>query len=144
MSRRPPFQFAALPRGLAAADEGLALATGSLDTYFVAELHRIRGALLLIEPADAMAAEAALREALAVARAQGAPELELRAAVPLGASARADGQQRRVPCSPNMSLVPPERGVVPICSMRRRCSRRSPDGMWTAALARSRRRARNG
>jgi class 3 adenylate cyclase/predicted ATPase len=71
-------------QGLAAIDEGLALAAKHLDTYFVAELHRIRGALLLLEPADPDAAEAALRQALAVARAQGAAELELRSAVGLG------------------------------------------------------------
>jgi len=70
--------------GLAASDEGLALAAGHLDRYFVAELHRIRGQLLLLDAADPAAAEAAFRHALAVADAQGAPELALRAAVPLG------------------------------------------------------------
>jgi predicted ATPase len=70
--------------GLAAADEGLALAAGHLDTYFVAELHRIRAALLLLGPAEPAAAEAALRDALAVADRQGAAELGLRAAVALG------------------------------------------------------------
>ena len=71
-------------RGLAAADEGLALAARHLDTYFTAELHRIRGALLLLEPGDPDAAEGALRQALDVAVQQGAAELELRAAVGLG------------------------------------------------------------
>jgi adenylate cyclase len=71
-------------QGLAAVDEGLSLAAAHLDTYFVAELHRVRAALLLLEPADADVAEAALRQALAVAETQGAPELALRAAAPLG------------------------------------------------------------
>jgi adenylate cyclase len=71
-------------QGLAAADEGLALAARHLDTYFTAELHRIRGALLLLEPADPAAAEAALCQAVAVAGQQDAAELALRAAVGLG------------------------------------------------------------
>lgn len=84
-------------RGLAAADEGLALAAEHLDTYFVAELYRIRGALLLLEPSDADAAEAALRQALTVAKTQQAAELALRAAIGLGRllAARGHGTEAR-------------------------------------------------
>lgn len=71
-------------RGLAAAAEALALAARHLDGYFTAELHRLRGALLLLAPADPDAAEAEFRAALRIARAQGAAELELRAAAALG------------------------------------------------------------
>ena len=70
-------------QGLAAVDEGLALTAKHLDTNYAAELHRLKGELLLLEPADRAAAEACFRRALDVARAQDARFHELRAALSL-------------------------------------------------------------
>jgi predicted ATPase len=66
--------------GLAAVNEALALADASGQHYWTAELHRLKGALVL-QGGDRSGAEASFREALAVARRQGAKSLELRAAM---------------------------------------------------------------
>jgi predicted ATPase len=72
--------------GLQALDEALALVQGSRRFFYEAELHRLRGTLLLqTGAADAAAqAEACYREAVAVAQRQCARSLELRAATSLG------------------------------------------------------------
>ena len=70
--------------GLASIAEGIALGEGTRQLYWLAELYRLRGVLLLgRSAADRPAAEAALRQALAIARRQEAPSWELRAAIDL-------------------------------------------------------------
>jgi hypothetical protein len=71
-------------RGLAALDEGLALVAKHLDTYFAPELHRLKGDLLLLEPADPAGAESCYRRALDLGRTLKSPYHELRAATSLG------------------------------------------------------------
>ena len=70
-------------------DEGLdtiaeALAVAENTGYYAAELHRIKGALLMQQAgADVSRAEACLQQALTIARRQEAKSLELRAAMSL-------------------------------------------------------------
>jgi predicted ATPase len=71
-------------QGLATVDEALAAAENSGECYYVAELHRLRGELLLI--ADASnddQAERCFRTSIDVARRQGARSWELRGATSL-------------------------------------------------------------
>jgi hypothetical protein len=83
--------------GLAAVKDGLALVQTSLDRYNVAQLHRMNG-LLRQAMGDADGAAASLREAIAVARRQGALWFELQAATDLarqlGESGRREEGQR--------------------------------------------------
>ncbi len=72
-----------LAEGLAVTRESLALSETLLDVNCDAELLRLEGELLRAS-GDAEAAEAALRKALDVARAQGARAFELRIATSLG------------------------------------------------------------
>jgi predicted ATPase len=69
--------------GLAALDEALAASRAHHERWWDAELHRLRGELLLAQGAEAGDAEAALCRALEIARSQGARSLELRAAMSL-------------------------------------------------------------
>jgi class 3 adenylate cyclase/tetratricopeptide (TPR) repeat protein len=69
--------------GLMMVEEGLALTSRHLDRYFEAELHRLHGLLLALEPAAPEAAEAALGRALALAKSGAANALVLRALVSL-------------------------------------------------------------
>jgi predicted ATPase len=69
--------------GLAVVKEGLSIADAG-DRYSLPEIHRVRGGLLLDRSAaDRDAAEAAFREAIAIARSQQSRLLELRAATSL-------------------------------------------------------------
>jgi predicted ATPase/class 3 adenylate cyclase len=75
---------AARPReGLAVLDEALVVANRTGEVYWNAELHRLRGELILAEAGSA-ASEACFRQALETARRQQATSLELRAAMSLG------------------------------------------------------------
>jgi adenylate cyclase len=65
--------------GLAAIAEAFVFAERTDERYLEAELHRLRGELLLLEP-HVEAATGAFERALAIARRQGARSLELRAA----------------------------------------------------------------
>jgi len=69
--------------GLTVLDQAEAAIVGSNERYYEAELHRVRGELLLAEggPEAAARAEASLERALAVAVAQGARSWELRATI---------------------------------------------------------------
>jgi class 3 adenylate cyclase/predicted ATPase len=71
--------------GLALLDDADATVEHTHDRYWEAEIHRLRGRLLLAtaEPAAPASAEACYRRALEVAHRQGARSLELRAAVSL-------------------------------------------------------------
>jgi predicted ATPase len=69
--------------GLACIDEALSEARTHNERWWDAELHRLRGELLLMHGADASDVEAALLRAIEIARAQQARSLELRATMSL-------------------------------------------------------------
>jgi DNA-binding SARP family transcriptional activator len=69
--------------GLRVVDEALAEAEVRGERFWDADLHRVRGELLLAAGAESSAAETAFGAALEIARGQGARSLELRAAVGL-------------------------------------------------------------
>jgi predicted ATPase len=69
--------------GLACIDEALAEARTHNERWWDAELHRLRGELLLLHGADASDVEAALLRAISIARSQQARSLELRATMSL-------------------------------------------------------------
>jgi len=72
------------PAGLAVVDEALCTAQRTDCRYYEAELHRIKGEILLTQPvADEQQAEACFQNALRTARDQSAKSLELRAAMSL-------------------------------------------------------------
>jgi predicted ATPase len=68
--------------GLAALDEALALVDRTDERYYEAELHRLKGELLLMRSAQ-VEAEASFHKAIEVAREQSAKSLELRAVTSL-------------------------------------------------------------
>lgn len=107
--------------GLDVLDEALAVAASTGEGSYDAELHRLKGELLLARtPADTAAAEACFEQALAVARRQGALSLELRAAMSL-----AQLQRRRGEHDAARDLV------APICE-------RFEEGFETADMRRAR------
>jgi len=67
--------------GLRTIEEALAASRESGERWWDAELHRLRGDLLIERGAGAQEADAAYRRALEIARAQGAKSFELRIAV---------------------------------------------------------------
>ncbi len=69
--------------GLDVVDEALSHSRQTKERWWDAELHRLRGELLLCRGAEPADAEAALRSALEIARGQQAKSLELRAATAL-------------------------------------------------------------
>jgi DNA-binding SARP family transcriptional activator/predicted ATPase len=69
--------------GLSCIDEALAEARTHNERWWDAELHRLRGELLLMHGADASDVEAALLRAIEIARSQQAKSLELRATMSL-------------------------------------------------------------
>src|SRR5207247_1252748 len=69
--------------GQAVLEEALAIAGRTGEGLYEAELHRLRGELLLCKPEAAERAEEEYHRALDVARRQGARSLELRAAMSL-------------------------------------------------------------
>jgi predicted ATPase len=71
-------------------DEAIALATATKEGHFEAELHRMRGEVLLAQ--DEAAAEASFERALLIARHQSAKLWELRAAVSLARLWRDQGR----------------------------------------------------
>ena len=83
--------------GLTALAEAQTLCTASGERFLEAELHRLRGELLLAGaeavPSAWGAADACFRQALDVARAQQAKSLELRAVMSLGRMYRQQGRQ---------------------------------------------------
>src|SRR5262249_3458890 len=69
--------------GLASIDEALSEARAHNERWWDAELHRLRGELLLMRDADASDGEAAILRAIEIARSQQARSLELRATMSL-------------------------------------------------------------
>src|SRR5262245_620809 len=79
------WKFGHAEEGLRNTDETLAMMATRGERIWLSELHRLKGELLLVRtPSDHAAAEGAFREALAIARQQGAQAWELRAATSLG------------------------------------------------------------
>ncbi len=87
-------------QGLASIDEALAEARAHNERWWDAELHRLRGELLLMHGADASDVEAALLRAISIARSQQARSLELRATMSLArlwiAQNRSDDARRQL------------------------------------------------
>jgi predicted ATPase len=81
--------------GLAAANEGIAIADATGQVYYVAELNRLRGELLLLERGESAVAEAEVSflRALEIARQQEARAWELRAAMSLARLAQQQGKR---------------------------------------------------
>jgi predicted ATPase len=80
-------------RGIEILDEALAIAQSSSERFYEAELHRLRGELLLALDGDRTAeAEAVFRFAVERARLQQARSLELRAVVSLSRLLHRRGQ----------------------------------------------------
>ena len=98
-------------KGLAALDEGIAAVQRKGQRWPEAELHRLRGELLMAMADNrARDAEEAIRFAIQVARRQAAKSWELRASTSL---ARTPGGE---PCRCNISLIPPlSRGTSSSC-----------------------------
>jgi TOMM system kinase/cyclase fusion protein len=91
-------QTGAAREGLALLDEAEAAVEHTYERYWEAEIHRLRGQLLLAAAEQATpgvnrSAEACYRRALAVARRQGARSLELRAAISLSLLCQVEGRQ---------------------------------------------------
>jgi predicted ATPase len=77
-------QVGQIEEGLTTLAEALATAHNTGDRYWEAELHRLKGELLLARSAEKHAeAETCFRQALEIARQQQAKSLELRAAISL-------------------------------------------------------------
>ena len=82
--------------GLAAVEEGLAIARAGGDRFSLPEIHRIKAKLLLASSvADRDAAEAAFGEAIEVSRCQQARLLELRAAMSMARLWRDQGKPQQ-------------------------------------------------
>jgi predicted ATPase len=80
--------------GLAPLDEAHGLVAKTGERAFEAEVHRVKGELLLAgSPSDPTQAEACFREALEVARRQSAKSLELRAATSLARLLQRQGKR---------------------------------------------------
>jgi predicted ATPase len=79
---------------LAAIDEALAESRATNERWWDAELHRLRGELLLARGSDNEEVDLALLRAKEIAEAQGAKSLELRAAMSLARQWRAHGRSK--------------------------------------------------
>lgn len=80
--------------GLEQVAQALAVAAETGEAWYLARLHHLRAELLLGQHRDTEAAEASLRMAVDIARAQGARGWELRAAVSLARLWRDQGKRR--------------------------------------------------
>jgi predicted ATPase len=101
-------------RAVASLDEALATCERIGHRTFEAELHRVRGEMLLKrDPANAATAEEALQTAIAVAQRQGTRSFELRAALVLAKLYRSTGR----PADAHAILAPTLEGFVPTQEM---------------------------
>jgi DNA-binding SARP family transcriptional activator/predicted ATPase len=82
--------------GLAAINEALSESRTHNERWWDAELHRLRGVLLLMRGADDSDGEAAILRAIEIARSQQARSLELRATMSLARLSIAQKQSRRI------------------------------------------------
>jgi len=83
--------------GLAAVEEGLTVSQGMGAAHEEAELHRVKGELLVMTGAAEEEAEACFRQAIAIARRQSAKSVELRAAVSLSRLLQGQGRIEEAP-----------------------------------------------
>ena len=83
-----------LNEALAALDEAMKGSRHSAAPYWDAELHRLKGELLVATGVDARA-EACFREAVAIAQAQGARSLQLRALTSLARVLAGQGEHQQ-------------------------------------------------
>jgi predicted ATPase len=101
-------------RALALVDEGLATAERTGYRTFEAELHRVRGEILLeCDPANPAPAEEAFQAAIAVAKRQGTRSFELRAALSLAKLYQSTGRA----ADAHTVLVPALEGFAPTPEM---------------------------
>jgi class 3 adenylate cyclase/tetratricopeptide (TPR) repeat protein len=101
-------------RAVATLDEALATSDSAGYRTFVAELHRVRGELLLNrEPANRAPGEEAFKTAIAIARGQGARSFELRAALRLAKLYQSTGR----PIGARTILAPALEGFPPTPEM---------------------------
>jgi tetratricopeptide (TPR) repeat protein len=96
--------------GLPLLDEALAMARRNSERYYEAEIHRLRGELLLLQGMEEAEAEASFTEGIEVARRLSARMWELRATVSLCRLWQRQGKRRKA-------------RRRPICRRLRRCSR---------------------
>lgn len=81
-------------QAFAALAEAIALADSKGERHYQAELYRLKGEFLLASPSDnPTEAAACFRQAIAIARRQGAKSLELRAAISLSRLYQQNGDQ---------------------------------------------------
>jgi class 3 adenylate cyclase/tetratricopeptide (TPR) repeat protein len=115
-------------RALAIVDEALATCERIGNRTFEAELHRVRGEMLLKrDPANPAPAEKAFQAAIAVAQRQGTRSFELRAAPPLAKLYQSTGRPPKpTPSSRPRSKDFRRRPTCPRSRRRRHCSRRLP------------------
>jgi predicted ATPase len=78
--------------GLTVVNEAIAASDQLQMRYYEAEVHRLKGELLLLARAEESEAEASMREAIAIAQRQGAKGWELRAATSLAWLLRKQGR----------------------------------------------------
>ena len=98
--------------GLQALAEAHTLVEQHDERWWEAEIHRLRGVLLLRQPGTPPAeAEACFQRALDVARRQEAKSLELRAAMSLARLWQQQGKQRRSPRAAGTDLWLVHRGL---------------------------------
>ncbi len=104
--------------GLRVLNEAMAVAHNHGERFYEAELWRLKGELLLrqaaetgMQPDPPAEAETCFRQALSVARRQGAKALELRAVMSLKPSAASTGQARSGATVAGRDLRPVQRGV---------------------------------
>src|ERR1700733_7221066 len=101
-------------RAVASLDEALATCERIDHRTFEAELHRVRGEMLLKrDPANASTAEEALQTAIAVAQRQGTRSFELRAALALAKLYQSTGR----PAEAHAVLAPALEGFSPTSEM---------------------------
>jgi len=82
---------------LTALDEALALVEKNEDRWWEAEIHRLRGELLLLEGAAVVEAESCFQQAINVAHLQQAKSLELRATTSLARLRRQQSKPEEAP-----------------------------------------------
>ena len=103
-----------LERAVATLDEALAICESTGQRAFEAELHRVRGEILLKrDPADPAPAAEAFETAIAVAKQQGARSFELRAAMSLAKLYQSTGR----PADAHAVLAPALEGFSPTPEM---------------------------
>ena len=101
-------------RAVAVLDESLATSERTSHRAFEAELHRVRGEMLLKRaPTNPAPAEEALRSAIAVAKQQGTRSFELRAALALAKLYQSTGR----PVEARTVLAPALEGFAPTAEM---------------------------